>query len=153
MKSQRRGEIIFPNHNKINGCESAFSISQENDQKKSLIVKYNKNYIKQSNEIHSSSTKNKSKCTKPFTLHWNLTAALETKFHFYLLNKMSTLISEIHFMGITIQKFDFDLLSMSCLIYFFSFFHSLKVISDDKVIALLRFVYLFLSSASNSHGT
>lgn len=46
MKSQRRGEIIFPNHNKINGCESAFSISQENDQKNSLIVKYNKNYIK-----------------------------------------------------------------------------------------------------------
>ena len=56
-------------------------------------------------------------------------------------------------MGITIQKLDFDLLSMSCLIYFFSFFHSLKVISDDKVIGLLRFVYLFLSSASNSHGT
>lgn len=42
-------------------------MSQENDQKVSLISKLHEHYIKQSkiNEIDSSFTQNKSKCAKP----------------------------------------------------------------------------------------
>ena len=97
-----------------------FDVSK-NDRKIFLIVKYNKHYIKLSKmkEIHSSFTKNKSKCAnppqtviyaslklilwqlwkffevlhqyqhEPKVLDFTTTAALETQFYFSLLNKMS----------------------------------------------------------------